>query len=77
MRDNVRSRVSPLTGLDPSNQEVAGMLAEIHMREFACTLQTLNKVNEIATQYHEYAFDSGKPQRAIMQISKIKYNKIT
>ena len=58
MRDNVRSHVSLLTGLDPSNHEVAGMLAEIHMREFACTLQTLNQVNEIAARYHEDAFDN-------------------
>jgi hypothetical protein len=58
MRTNVRSNVAPLTGLDPSNDEVAGVLAEIWLREFACTLQTLNQVNVIAARYHEEAFDN-------------------
>ena len=58
MRDNVRNNVSPLSGFDPSNHEVAGVLAEIHMREFACTLHTMNQVNEIAARYHEQAFDN-------------------
>ena len=61
MRDNVRNQVSPLTGfdwVDPSNSEVVGILAEIHMREFACTLQTLTQVSHIASRYHEHAFDN-------------------
>lgn len=58
MRDNVRSHVSPLSGLDPSNCEVADTLAEIYMREFACTMNTLQQVNHIASRYHEHAFDN-------------------
>ncbi len=58
MRDNVRSHVSALTGLDPSKSEVADALAEIHMREFACTLRTLQQVNHVVSRYHEYAFDN-------------------
>jgi hypothetical protein len=58
MRDNVRSHVSPLSGLDPSNCEVADTLAEIYMREFACTLNTLQQVNHVASRYHEHAFDN-------------------
>ncbi len=58
MHANVRANSAPLTGLDPSNDEVAGVLAEIWLREFACTLQTLHQVNVIAARYHEDAFDN-------------------
>lgn len=58
MRDNVRNQLPSLTGFDPSNAEVAAILAEIHMREFACTLRTLNQVSRIAARYHEHAFDN-------------------
>jgi len=58
MRDNVRSHVSPLSGLYPSNCEVADTLAEIYMREFACTMNTLQQVNHVASRYHEHAFDN-------------------
>ena len=56
MRDNVRqNRSSILTGIDHSN---VGMLAEIHMREFACMMHTLKQVNWVASKYHEHAFDN-------------------
>ena len=59
MRDNVRrNRASLLTGIDHSSAHVVGMLAEIHMREFACMMHTLNQVNRVATKYHEHAFDN-------------------
>jgi hypothetical protein len=58
MRTNVCANVSPLSGLDPSNDDVARMLAEIHMREFACIMKTLDQVHGIAARYHEYAFDN-------------------
>jgi len=59
MRDNVRrNRASLLTGIDHSSAHVAGMLAEIHMREFACMMHTLNQVNRVASKYHEHAFDN-------------------
>ena len=58
MRNNVRSHVSALSGLDPSNYEVADTLAEIWLREFACTLNTLQQVNHVASRYHEHAFDN-------------------
>ena len=58
MRDNVCNQLPSLTGFDPSNAEVAAILAEIHMREFACTLRTLNQVSRIAARYHEHAFDN-------------------
>ena len=59
MRDNVRrNRASLLTGIDHSSAHVAGMLAEIHMREFACMMQTLKQVNLVASKYHEHAFDN-------------------
>ena len=41
-----------------NNPELAAPLAEIHMREFACMLQTLKQVNWIASKYHEHAFDN-------------------
>ena len=34
------------------------MLAEIHMREFACIMKTLDQVHVIAARYHESAFDN-------------------
>ena len=58
MRDNVRSHVSALTGLDPSKSEVADALAEIYVREVACTQRTLHQVNHVASRYHEHAFDN-------------------
>jgi len=58
MRDHCRNQRPLLTGLDLSNPTVAGTLAEIYMREFACMLQTLKQVNWIASKYHEYAFDN-------------------
>lgn len=58
MRTNVRANGSPLTGIDSSEPAVAEMLAEIYMREFACTMQTLSEVHEIAGRYHEHAFDN-------------------
>lgn len=58
MRDNVRNQLPPLSGFDPSNPEVAGILAEIHMREFACMVVTLQQVSIIASQYLEHAFDN-------------------
>jgi hypothetical protein len=59
MRDSVRRHMHPLIQIDQHNHpEFAGPLAEIYMREFACTLQTLNQVNWIASKYHEHAFDN-------------------
>ena len=59
MRDAVRNQMHPLIQIDQhNNPEFAGPLAEIYMREFACTLQTLNQVNRIATQFHEHSFDN-------------------
>jgi hypothetical protein len=58
MRNNVRSHMSVLTGLDPSNPDVADILADIWLREFACTLNTLQQVNHVASRYHEHAFDN-------------------
>lgn len=58
MRTNVRNNIAPLSDLDSSNDEVACVLAEIYMREFACAIQTLNQVNAIAARYHEDAFDN-------------------
>jgi hypothetical protein len=55
---NVCANVFPLSGLDPSNEDVAKMLAEIHMREFACIMKTLDQVHGIAARYHESAFDN-------------------
>jgi hypothetical protein len=58
MRDNVRNQMPLLSGVDPSNAEVVNILAEIHMRELACTLHALNQVSRIAGRYHEHAFDN-------------------
>ena len=58
MRDHCRNQRPLLTGLNPSNPNVAGILAEIYMREFACMMHTLKQVNQIATLYHEHAFDN-------------------
>ena len=58
MRDHCRNQRPLLTGLDLSNPTVAGTLAEIYMREFACMMHTLNQVNRVATKYHEHAFDN-------------------
>jgi hypothetical protein len=58
MRDHCRNQRPLLTGLDLSNPTVAGMLAEIHMREFACMMHTLTQVNWVASKYHEHAFDN-------------------
>jgi hypothetical protein len=59
MRDSVRSQMHPLIQIDQhNNPEFAAPLAEIYMREFACTLQTLKQVNFIASKYHEHAFDN-------------------
>jgi hypothetical protein len=58
MRDNVRSHVSALTGVDYSNPDVVDILAGIWLREFACTLNTLQQVNHVASRYHEHAFDN-------------------
>jgi len=59
MRDSVRRHMHPLIQIDQHNHpEFAAPLAEIYMREFACTLQTLKQVNWIATKYHEHAFDN-------------------
>ena len=59
MRDSVRRHMHPLIQIDQHNHpEFAAPLAEIYMREFACTLQTLNQVNWIASKYHEHAFDN-------------------
>lgn len=59
MRDNVRrNRASLLAGIDLSSAHIAGMLAEIHMREFACMMHTLKQVNWVASKYHEHAFDN-------------------
>ena len=57
MRENVRNQKSPLTDIDQT-AEYTSSLAEIYMREFACTCQTLKQVNAIATLYHEHAFDN-------------------
>ena len=58
MRDHVRNQRPILTGLDPSNTVVAGILADIYLREFACAIKTLNAANYIAGRYHEHAFDN-------------------
>lgn len=58
MRENVRNNVQPLNGFDASNVDVARVLAEIYMREFACTLDVLIQVHGIAGRYHEDAFDN-------------------
>lgn len=58
MRDHCRNQRPLLTGLNPSNPNVAGILAEIYMREFACMMHTLKQVNLVASKYHEHAFDN-------------------
>ena len=58
MREHARNQRPLLTGLDPSNANVAGILAEIYMREFACTIKALQQVNYVASRYHEDAFDN-------------------
>lgn len=58
MRDNVRNQMPLLSGVDPSNADTASIMAEIYMRELACTLSTLNQVSRIAGRYHENAFDN-------------------
>ena len=58
MRDHVRNQRPLLSGLNPSDPTMADMLAEIYMREFACTLNTLQQVNQVAARYHEHAFDN-------------------
>jgi hypothetical protein len=58
MRDHVRNQIPLLTGLDLSNANVAGILADIYMREFACAIHTLQQVNCVAGRYHEHAFDN-------------------
>lgn len=58
MRDRVRTQKPILSGLDPTNADTANILAEIHMREFGCAIQTLQQVNHIASRYHEHAFDN-------------------
>ena len=58
LRDHCRNQRPLLTGLNPSNPNVAGILAEIYMREFACMMHTLKQVNLVASKYHEHAFDN-------------------
>ena len=62
MRNNVRNHQrAPLTDIDyrsAESAEVAGALAEIYMREFACLVNTLNQANAIAARYHESVFDN-------------------
>ena len=59
MRDSVRRQMHPLIQIDQHDHpELAAPLAEIYMREFACTLQTLKQVNWIASKYHEHEFDN-------------------
>jgi len=58
MRQHARNKRPLLTGLDPSNANIAGILAEIHLRELACTIKTLQQVNHVAGRYHEHAFDN-------------------
>jgi hypothetical protein len=58
MRDHVRNQRPLLSGLKPSDPNVADTLAEIYMREFACAIKTLQTVNCVASRYHEHAFDN-------------------
>jgi hypothetical protein len=58
MRVHVRNQRPLLTGLDPSNANIAGTLADIYMRELACAIKTLQHVNYVAGRYHEDAFDN-------------------
>ena len=58
MRDHVRNQMPILSGLKPSDPNMADMLAEIYMREFACAIKTLQTVNGVASRYHEHAFDN-------------------
>ena len=58
LRDHSRNKRPLLTGLDPSNSNIAGILAEIHLRELACAIKTLQQVNHVAGRYHEDAFDN-------------------
>lgn len=58
MRDRVRTQKPILSGLDPTNADTANILAEIHLREFGCAINTLHQVNHIASRYHEHAFDN-------------------
>lgn len=60
MREHARNQRPLLTGLDPSNANanIAGILAEIHLRELACAIKTLQQVNHVASRYHEHAFDN-------------------
>jgi hypothetical protein len=58
MRVHVRNQRPILTGLDSSNTVVAGILSDIYLREFACTIKTLQQVNCVAVKYHEHAFDN-------------------
>lgn len=58
MRENVRKNAKPLAGVDVSTSDAAGIVAEIYMREFACTIGVLHQLNGIASRYHEHAFDN-------------------
>ena len=58
MRVHVRNQRPLLTGLDPSNANISGTLADIYMRELACAIKTLQHVNYVAGRYHEDAFDN-------------------
>jgi hypothetical protein len=58
MRDHVRNQRPLLSGIDYSKADVATILADIYMREFACAIRTLNVANCIAGRYHEHAFDN-------------------
>lgn len=58
MRDHVRNQRPLLSGIDYSKADVATILADIYMREFACAIRTLNVANCITGRYHEHAFDN-------------------
>lgn len=58
MRENVRKNVKSLSEIDVSTPDAGGVIAEIYVREFACTLNVLNQVHGIASRYHEHAFDN-------------------
>lgn len=58
MRENVRKNAQPLDGIDVSTSDTGGVVAEIYVREFACTIGVLHQIHGIAARYHEHAFDN-------------------
>lgn len=78
MRENVRNNVQPLAGFDVSNADTAGVVAEIYMREFACTIGVLTQIHGIAACYHEHAFDNANDYiEGMQQTSQMSPHQMT